>query len=69
MYQVGKSKKTWLHTVSADIHLVKVDTRDVQDRVKWGGGLMTAKANPTVPANHLKIGDAKCNQRVVFGEF
>ena len=43
---VGKPKKVWQDTVSADMRLLKDDPRDVRGRVKWRAiGWRTA--NPT----------------------
>ena len=32
---VGRPRKTWENTASADRRLLKVDPRDVHDRKKW----------------------------------
>ena len=32
---VGRPRKTWQNTLSADMHLMKVDHRGIQDQMKW----------------------------------
>ena len=32
---VGRPRKTWQNTVSADMRLLKVDPQDAHDRMKW----------------------------------
>ena len=40
MPPVGRTKKTWQNTVSAEMRLLKVDPRDIQDRMKWMHSVM-----------------------------
>ena len=42
---VGRPRKTWQNTVSADMRLLKVDTRDAHNQKK-GRAIGLCKANP-----------------------
>ena len=44
---VGRMKKTWQKTVSADMCLVKVEFQDVDNRMKWTA-IGEHKANPSM---------------------
>lgn len=47
---VGRPRKTWQNSVSADLNLMGIDHRDARDRVKWKRAI-GRKANPAEPGN------------------
>ena len=57
MIQVGgRGDSSWQDTVSTDMHLLRVDTRNVQNRVKWRAiGQPKAKQGVSGMEYHLTI--------------
>ena len=43
---VGRSRKTWLESVEADMAELEIDKEDVHDRRKWRRNVMKRMSNP-----------------------
>ena len=42
---VGRSRRTWLESVDADMAKLEIDKEDVHDRKKWRRNVMKRKSN------------------------
>ena len=43
---VGRSRRTWLDSVNADMAELEIDKEDVHDRKKWRKNVIKRKSNP-----------------------